>query len=73
MPIAKRVRDDARQAFDPEAGIYQLRAIPQGVWDALNAQCAKEQLPRRSVILKALRQYLDLPAAGDDLAIRLHE
>ena len=66
-----RVRDDARQAFDPECGVYQLRAIPQEVWDALNARCAAEKIPRRSVILKALRQYLGLPPAGDGLAMQL--
>lgn len=44
---------------------FQLREVPDDVWNALTAVCERDGLPRRTVVLRALRQYLALPAEVD--------
>lgn len=44
---------------------WTLRDVPQDVWDALTAACEREQLPRRVIVMRALRRYLEMPIEVD--------
>jgi hypothetical protein len=41
--------------------IYQLRDVPIEIWDAWTAESERMNLPRRDVVLNALRWYLGIP------------